>query len=56
MMKRLIDLLLSDIALVEITPVLTALALLKFFRLGRPVVFNQARLGLHGKPFSIFNF
>jgi lipopolysaccharide/colanic/teichoic acid biosynthesis glycosyltransferase len=51
--RRLVDLSVSGIALVVLSPVLAVLALLVRLRLGRPVLFRQARSGWRGEEFTI---
>lgn len=55
-MKRLCDLILSLTAIVLLSPVLIALAVLIKMKLGSPVFFRQQRPGLHGRPFTILKF
>lgn len=55
-LKRTIDFLLSCAALIALSPVLLAIAVLVAIRLGRPILFKQMRPGLHGKPFTIYKF
>ena len=55
-MKRSIDLLLSFIVLVVLSPLLLVLAGLVRTKLGRPVFFKQRRPGLDGKPFRLVKF
>jgi lipopolysaccharide/colanic/teichoic acid biosynthesis glycosyltransferase len=54
--KRLIDVAVSGIALVLLSPLLIAVALLARLKLGSPVLFRQKRPGLNGDPFVIFKF
>lgn len=54
--KRLLDLNLTVLALILLTPVMAIIALLVRFKLGSPVFFQQQRPGLHGKPFTLFKF
>lgn len=54
--KRLFDVTVSAAALVLLSPLLLVLALLVARRLGRPVLFDQTRPGLHGRPFTIHKF
>lgn len=56
MLKRLIDLLVAVVGLVLLSPVILALAVLVWRRLGGPVLFRQQRPGLHGKPFQMLKF
>lgn len=55
-MKRLLDVILSLIAIVLFGPTLLLLAFLVRLRLGSPVLFRQVRPGLHGRPFTMFKF
>ncbi|MCS7301292.1 MAG: sugar transferase [Fimbriimonadales bacterium] len=50
------DVLLSCVALAALSPLLLALALLVWRKLGRPILFRQLRPGLHGKPFVMYKF
>lgn len=54
--KRFFDILLSACALLVLSPVLLACALLVRRRLGAPVIFAQERPGLHEKPFRLYKF
>jgi sugar transferase EpsL len=54
--KRVIDLGLSALALLLLSPLLAVVALLVAIRLGRPVLFRQRRPGLHGEPFLLVKF
>jgi len=54
--KRAFDLLLSLSALILLSPVLAAAALLVRAFLGSPVLFRQKRPGLEGKPFVMLKF
>lgn len=51
--KRAFDVAVSAVALVVLSPLLLALALLVRARLSRPVLFRQSRPGLEGKPFVL---
>jgi sugar transferase EpsL len=55
-MKRLFDLLVSGILLVVVSPLALLVAVLVLAAMGRPIVFKQKRLGLHGKSFPIYKF
>ncbi|MBK9123572.1 MAG: sugar transferase [Chloroflexi bacterium] len=55
-MKRLLDLVLSSIGLVVLSPLVAILSLMIAIRLGRPILFTQQRPGLHGKSFKIYKF
>lgn len=54
--KRIFDLVLVVPALLLFLPVYTILALLIQWQLGSPVLFQQQRPGLHGKPFTLYKF
>lgn len=55
-MKRLFDIVLSSTALLILAPAFAVIALIVRCRMGSPVVFRQARPGLHGKAFEMFKF
>ncbi len=55
-LKRLFDITLSSLALLLLSPLLLATALLVAWKLGRPVIFRQLRPGYRGKPFYIYKF
>ncbi len=55
-MKRLVDLLISTLLLIILSPLLLVLALLVRLKLGKPVFFTQERPGLHGKLFKLHKF
>ncbi len=52
--KRAFDVVLSAIALVVLSPVLGLCALAARLETGRTVIFKQERVGLDGRPFTIF--
>ena len=54
--KRLVDLSLSGIALLVLSPVLAVVALLVRFTSPGPIMFKQERLGLGKRRFRIFKF
>jgi exopolysaccharide biosynthesis polyprenyl glycosylphosphotransferase len=53
MLKRSIDLVGSIILLIVLSPLLLLIALAILIDSGRPVLFRQRRIGMHGAPFSI---
>jgi lipopolysaccharide/colanic/teichoic acid biosynthesis glycosyltransferase len=53
MIRRLVDVVVAGVALVVLSPVLGALALIVRVRLGSPVLFRQARSGQDGVEFTI---
>lgn len=54
--KRLIDILLSGVALFILSPVLLLVAILVRVKLGSPVIFKQERPGYKGKIFRMYKF
>ncbi len=55
-LKRVIDILGSAIGLVLLSPLLAAVAVAIWMGDGRPIVFGQTRVGLQGRPFTIYKF
>ncbi|HWC12701.1 MAG TPA: sugar transferase [Acidimicrobiales bacterium] len=56
MCKRALDVIVSVVSLLLLTPVLVAIGVLVLCALGRPVLLRQWRPGLHGRPFVIYKF
>jgi exopolysaccharide biosynthesis polyprenyl glycosylphosphotransferase len=56
LVKRGLDMLLATIGLVVLTPLFALVALTVIATEGRPVLFRQVRVGLHGRPFRIVKF
>ena len=54
--KVLWDRVIAVLALVLLSPMLAAIALVVGIRFGRPILFRQDRPGLFGKPFTLFKF
>ena len=54
--KRMLDLVLSALALLILSPLVLLTALLVRIKLGSPVIFKQARPGLHEKVFYLLKF
>jgi lipopolysaccharide/colanic/teichoic acid biosynthesis glycosyltransferase len=54
--KRLVDILLSALALVVLAPVIAAVAIVVRLKLGSPVFFVQERPGLGGRSFRLVKF
>lgn len=54
--RRLVDVVVAGTALVVLAPVLLAVALLVWTRLGSPVLFRQPRPGLGGRVFVLVKF
>ncbi|MED0654827.1 sugar transferase [Anoxybacillus geothermalis] len=55
-LKRSFDFVVSFIALIILSPVMLATAILVRYKLGSPILFKQQRPGLHGKPFYLYKF
>jgi exopolysaccharide biosynthesis polyprenyl glycosylphosphotransferase len=51
--KRIVDVAVSAVLLVVLSPVLAALAVAVRLREGSPVLFRQRRVGLHGRSFEV---
>ena len=56
MLKRLLDIIISSIALILLSPLYFYVAHKVKKNLGSPVLFRQVRPGLHGKPFEMIKF
>lgn len=54
--KRLLDLILSGLALILLSPLMGLVAFLVKVKLGSPVIFKQIRPGRHEKLFPIYKF
>jgi exopolysaccharide biosynthesis polyprenyl glycosylphosphotransferase len=54
--KRAIDIVGATIGLILVSPVLLATAIAIRLGEGGPVLFSQTRIGLHGRPFTIYKF
>lgn len=54
--KRLLDLAVSLVGLIVLSPITLILCLLVWINLGGPVIFAQVRPGYHGKLFRLFKF
>lgn len=54
--KRALDILLSGLAILILSPLLLVLTILELIYHGRPVLYSQERPGLHGKLFKIYKF
>lgn len=55
-MKRIIDLVISLILLLLLSPVLVVLAIMIRSNMGSPILFKQERPGLQGKSFYLYKF
>lgn len=54
--KRPLDIFLSGLALIILSPILLLTTLVIKYKLGNPVIFSQERPGLNGKIFRIYKF
>lgn len=54
--KRVIDIIVSAILLFLLAPVLLLVGTLIFVTMGKPILFKQARPGMHGKIFIMYKF
>ena len=54
--KRIMDILISGIALVVTSPINLFVLIGTFLDVGRPIIFKQERVGKKGKPFKIIKF
>jgi len=54
--KRFLDMLLSGVAIIVLSPLLLILSVLELVFHGRPILFAQERPGLHGEIFCIYKF
>lgn len=55
-MKKIFDFTISLVALLTLSPVILATALLIRIKIGSPVVFKQQRPGINGVPFYVYKF
>lgn len=56
MIKRALDILVATLGILLFGSLMLIVAILVRIRLGSPVIFQQERPGLHGKPFRMFKF
>jgi len=54
--KRPLDIVLSLIGLIVLSPVIIMIAILVRMKLGSPIIFKQKRPGLHEKIFTLYKF
>jgi len=54
--KRILDIVLSTVGLVALSPIALLVAVAIRIGMGSPVIFRQVRPGLHGKPFVMYKF
>jgi lipopolysaccharide/colanic/teichoic acid biosynthesis glycosyltransferase len=56
MIRRTVDVIVAVAALVVLSPVVVAVALVVRLSMGSPVLFCQVRAGRHGQPFTMYKF
>jgi exopolysaccharide biosynthesis polyprenyl glycosylphosphotransferase len=56
LVKRLLDVGIAVVGMILLSPLLAASAITVLLLEGRPILFRQVRVGLHGRPFSIVKF
>jgi exopolysaccharide biosynthesis polyprenyl glycosylphosphotransferase len=54
--KRALDVAIAAVGLVVLSPVLLIVSAVMIVAEGRPVLFRQVRVGVHGRPFNIVKF
>ncbi len=54
--KRALDVVAASLGLVLVSPVLVAVAVAIIIESGGPILFRQQRLGLGGRPFTVYKF
>lgn len=54
--KRALDLLLSIVAIILLSPVYIVLAVFVLIGMGRPILFGQRRIGKNEEPFMLYKF
>lgn len=54
--KRILDIILSLLAIIILSPVIVVTALLVRIKLGKPILFIQERAGLQERPFFMYKF
>ena len=55
-MKRILDFIIASICLVVFSPLFLLCIVAIWIEDGAPVIYQQERIGLHGKPFYIYKF
>ena len=54
--KRILDIVGATIGLIVLSPIFIGTALAIWIGDGRPILFRQTRVGLHGRPFTMYKF
>lgn len=55
-MKRMLDIVLSGLAIIVLSPMLLIIVVLELIYHGKPILYSQERPGLHGRIFRIHKF
>lgn len=55
-MKRIFDLVVSSLLLIVLSPVMLAVAVTIYVKMGRPILFVQERGGFKGRTFNLYKF
>ena len=55
-LKRTLDIIISFLSILILSPIMLIVALFVKINLGSPVIFTQERAGLHGKVFTLYKF
>jgi lipopolysaccharide/colanic/teichoic acid biosynthesis glycosyltransferase len=56
LIKRILDIILSGIAIVVLAPVFIIISIIIKIKLGSPIIFKQQRVGLNNKIFTMYKF
>lgn len=54
--KRILDIILSIVLIIILSPIFIISALLVFISLGKPIIFKQTREGKNKKPYTMYKF
>lgn len=54
--KRLLDIVLSLLALIILSPIMLVVSLIVRITMGKPILYSQERIGKNGKTFRIYKF
>ena len=54
--KRLLDIVISGIAIIILSPIYLIIALVVRIQMGSPILFSQERIGLNEKIFKLYKF
>lgn len=56
MRKRILDIMMSTLGLIMLSPVFLVVAAMVYLKLGSPIFFTQKRPGLHGEGYTMYKF